>query len=276
LPPSTSKRTLITNADDFGFTRDVNEGIVDAHTRGILTATTLMANGAAFDHAVALAKATPTLDIGCHLVLVGGESLSRPGIKLPESVPALMAAITTGQLDPYAELRPQVERIIASGMAPSHLDTHKHTHLFPPVLDAVARLSQEFGIRWVRKPFDALGLEVKAPLGVRATAAGIGLRRYSFEAKLREYGCRATDHFFGFQITGRFGAPELAAVIAQLPEGTTEFMCHPGRLGDELRAAPTRLKESRQWELDALVAPEVRAALEANGVTLSNYRESPA
>ena len=265
-------RTLITNADDFGFTRDVNDGIVEAHLRGILTATTLMANGEAFDHAVALAKSTPTLDIGCHLVLVGGPSLARRGASLPDSVPAMMAAITTGQLDPYAELRPQVEQIIASGVAPSHLDTHKHTHLFPPVLDAIARLSQEFGIRWVRKPFDALGLEVKAPLGVRATAAGIGLRRFSFEAKLREFGCRATDHFFGFQITGRFGPPELAAMMAQLPEGTTEFMCHPGRLGDELRAAPTRLKESRQWELDALIAPEVRAALATHQVQLANYR----
>jgi chitin disaccharide deacetylase len=265
-------RTLITNADDFGFTRDVNDGIVDAHTRGILTATTLMANGEAFAHAVELAKATPTLDIGCHLVLVGGESLARPGMRLPNSVAALMAAVTTGNVDPYAELRPQVERIIASGVNPSHLDTHKHTHLFPPVLNAVVRLSEEFDIRWVRKPFDALGLEVKAPVGVRVTSAGIGLRRPSFEATLREHGCRATDHFFGFQITGRYGAAELARVIVQLPEGTTEFMCHPGQLSDELRAAPTRLKESRQWELDALVAPEVREALQANKVHLTNYR----
>jgi predicted glycoside hydrolase/deacetylase ChbG (UPF0249 family) len=265
-------RILITNADDFGFTRDVNDGIVEAHTHGILTATTLMANGDAFDHAVALAKATPSLDIGCHLVLVGGESLARPGVKLPDSVPALLAAVTTGAVDPYAELRPQIERVLAAGLQPSHLDTHKHTHLFPPVLSAVARLSEEFGIRWVRKPFDAMGLEAKAPMSVRITSAGIGFRRFSFEAKLREHRCRATDHFFGFQITGRFGAAELAQVIAQLPEGTTEFMCHPGRLGEELRAAPTRLKESRQAELAALVAPEVRAALVANNVQLANFR----
>ena len=70
---------LIVNADDFGFTRDVNEGIVAAHQRGILTATTLMANGMQFGHAADLALANPNLDVGCHLVLIGGKSLLRGG-----------------------------------------------------------------------------------------------------------------------------------------------------------------------------------------------------
>jgi chitin disaccharide deacetylase len=269
------RRILITNADDFGFTRDVNTGIVEAHTQGILTATTLMANGAAYDDAVALARQHPSLDIGCHLVLVGGESLAHPGTKLPDSVPALLAAVTRGQVQPYEELRPQVERILASGVGPTHLDTHKHTHLFPPITQAVARLSQEFAIPWVRAPFDAAGLPVRAPWAVRATSAGIGFARPGFMETLARHGCRSTRAFFGFQITGRYGAAELAALIAHLPEGTTEFMCHPGRLTNELRAAPTRLKESRQAELDALTAPPVRRALEAAGVVLSSYRALP-
>ena len=135
-------RTLHVNADDFGFTRDVNEGIVHAHHAGILTATTLMANGAAFEHAVGLARATPTLDVGCHLVLTGGVSVVS-GSPLPGDVKQVMLAVASGRLDPYVELRAQISRIMAAGIRPTHLDTHKHTHLFPPVLNAVARLGED-------------------------------------------------------------------------------------------------------------------------------------
>ena len=83
-------RRLIVNADDFGFTHDVNAGIVEARRRGILRSTTLMANGAAFDDAVRLARENPDLDVGCHLVLVGGRSLSRPGELLPKSLSELI------------------------------------------------------------------------------------------------------------------------------------------------------------------------------------------
>jgi predicted glycoside hydrolase/deacetylase ChbG (UPF0249 family) len=92
---------------------------------------------------------------------------------------------------------------------------------------------------------------------------------------LARHGCRTTDHFAGFQLTGRFRAPELAQLIRDLPEGVTEFMCHPGYCGGDLRRARTRLKESRERELEALVAPEVRAALTEAGVELVNYRLLP-
>lgn len=267
-------RKLIVNADDFGFTRDVNQGIIEAHTRGILTATTIMANGQEFDDAVRLAHQHPTLDIGCHLVLVGGESMYRRGRALPGSVPELMAAVTTERLDAYQELKPQVEKIMAAGLAPSHLDTHKHTHLFPPVLDAVARLSQEYGVRWIRRPFDfplvgANGI----PWAVRALSRSFGLVKSGFYGTLARYGCRATDNFAGFQLTGRFRVVELVGLLTALPEGSTEFMCHPGRCTDELRRARTRLKESREQELDALIAAEVRDALDALGIELTNYRD---
>jgi predicted glycoside hydrolase/deacetylase ChbG (UPF0249 family) len=85
-------------------------------------------------------------------------------------------------------------------------------------------------------------------------------------------GCRSTDHFAGFQITGRYTAADLARLIRALPEGSTEFMCHPGFCTDELRAAPTRLKESREKELLALTSTEVRAALHESGVELVSYR----
>ena len=262
------------NADDFGFTPDVNQGIVDAHREGILTATTMMANGDAFDDAVRLARQTPTLDIGCHLVLIGGRSLVT-GKAYPRTVPQLLWALARGELNPYREMAAQVRRIRAAGLEPSHLDTHKHTHLAPPVLAAVARVSEDFGIGWVRRPFDypASGLAGIVPTATAAASRAMGLMRGRFERVLARHGCRWTDWFAGFQITGRYRTAELVKLLAALPEGSTELMCHPGRCGLALRAAPTRLKESRERELEALVSAEARRAVERLGIRLVRYAE---
>ena len=262
------------NADDFGFTHDVNQGIIEAHRRGILTAATLMANGTAFPDAVRLALANPSLDIGCHLVLVGGRSLLEPHKQLPASVPRLIAAISARQIRIYDELAAQVRAIQAAGIDVTHLDTHKHTHLAPPVLEAVARFAEESGIRWVRRPFDAPITPARgaAPWITRATSSSLRVMRKRFQATLARHGCRTTDHFAGFQITGRLETAGLVRLLRALPGGLTELMCHPGKCGSELRQAPTRLKQSRERELAALVAPETRDALAASGIELVNYR----
>lgn len=266
------RKQLVVNADDFGFTPDVNRGIVDAHRNGILTATTLMANGAAFEDALRLAKETPTLDIGAHLVLISGESLVT-GRPYPRSVPQLVAALAKREISPYEELRAQVRRIFDVGVRPTHFDTHKHTHLAPPVLDAVARLAEEFDVRWVRRPFDfpLNALRGTVPRLKRLTSDALGLMRRRFHRVLTRHGCRTTDHFAGFQITGRFRAAELVELLGAIPEGSTELMCHPGHCGAALKAARTRLKESREHELEALVSPEVRAAVARHGIELVNY-----
>lgn len=255
---------LIVNADDFGFTRDVNAGIVAAHREGILTATTLMANAPAFDDAVRLAKENPTLDIGCHLVLVQGEGL-------PASIPALLLALAARRIDVYAELRRQVRKIVDAGIHLTHLDTHKHTHLAPLVLDAVIRISHEFHIPWVRTPVDFHMRTITAPK--RLTNQAVRLLGNRAAAKLRAAGCRTTDHFAGFQITGHLDAAALHATIRELPDGLTELMCHPGFLTAELQNATTRLKESRVIEYQALTSLAVREAVKERGVRLVCYRD---
>lgn len=262
------------NADDFGFTNDVNQGIIEAHERGILTATTLMANGDAFDDAVRRARENRSLDIGAHLVLVGGRSLAEADRELPPSVPRLLAAIAARRMNIYEELAAQVRRILDAGIRVTHLDTHKHTHLAPPVLAGVARVAEEFRIRWVRRPFDLpmTAASAGATWGKRAMSRGLAFIRGPFHRVLAQHQCRTTDHFAGFQITGRFRTSELVALIRVLPEGSTELMCHPGRCTGELRSARTRLKESREAELKALTAPETLRALEETGIELVNYR----
>jgi predicted glycoside hydrolase/deacetylase ChbG (UPF0249 family) len=268
------RKQLVVNADDFGFTPDVNEGIVEAHRHGILTAATLMANGEAFEDAVRLAHETPSLDVGCHLVLIGGRSLVKRD-PLPATITQLLGALALRQIPVYDELRAQVRRIIEAGIQPSHLDTHKHTHLAPPILEAVARIGEEFCIPWIRRPLDfPLGAaRGTVPVLKRLTSDSLGFLRGSFHRAIRKHGCRTTDHFAGFQITGRWRTRELIELIAMIPEGSTELMCHPGRCGATLRSAPTRLKQSREEELQALIAPEVKKAIIRAGIELVSYRQ---
>lgn len=266
-------RFLVVNADDFGFTRDVNAGIVQAHREGILTATTLMANGDAFDDAVSLAKANPTLDVGVHLQMVQGRSLSSPHRNLPPTLGMLIKDLIAGRWDILTELDAQIQHILRAGIVPTHLDTHKHTHLLPAVLDAVAQLSAKYNIPWVRKPFD-LPLDPKRA-GWKTRAASVAMRgmKAHFDKVLATHRARSTDHFAGFVWTGDFHAQDLIELIHALPEGSTEFMCHPGILGPELTAAPTRLKQSREQELQALIDPTVKQALQDRDVILCTYRD---
>jgi predicted glycoside hydrolase/deacetylase ChbG (UPF0249 family) len=203
-------------------------------------------------------------------VLVGGRSVLT-GRPFPLTVSQLLVAIAGRRLRIYDELAAQVRKIVAAGVAPTHLDTHKHTHLAPPVLEAVARIAEEFGIPWVRRPFD-FPMTTTAPFFKRATSRALGLVRAQFHRTLERHHCRTTDTFAGFQITGRFRTAELVQLIRQLPEGLTELMCHPGYCRDSLRQARTRLKESRAEELEALTAPETRRALAECGVELVSYK----
>lgn len=263
-------KRLIVNADDFGYTRDVNEGILQSHRHGIVRSASMLANGSALEHAVGLALQCPTLAIGCHLTLVEGESVARPGTTLPPSLGRLLVDPPT-RADATGEFRAQVEQLLARGIRLDHLDTHKHLHIFPPVLDAVTEVAREFGIRWIRKPFDVPFGTVRS--GRRWTAAAIGSLRVPFEARLARARCGTSDYFAGFAATGAVDAAWLVALLADLPQGTGELVCHPGYCGSELSAANTRLKESRHAEMQALCDPAVLDAVSANGIELLAYRD---
>lgn len=254
-------KRLIINADDFGFTRDVNAGIVHAHREGVLTATTLMANGNAFDDAVRLAYENPALDIGCHLVLVQGISLVT-GRPLPETPLQLLRTLAAGQMDVYAELRAQIEKIQDQGIRLSHLDSHKHTHIVPSVFRAVIRLAQEFEIPYVRLPLD----HTTRLAGAACQFADRYYRQFARGSKVQ-----MTDHFLGFRLTGTLTEETFAAALRLIREGTTEFMCHPGFFGVDLQNAPTRLKQARVRELEALTSPRIRAVMDEEAIHLATF-----
>ena len=262
-------KRLIVNADDLGFTRDVNEGILRSHLEGIVSSSSLMANGSAFDDAVRIAERHPTLDVGCHLVLVQGESVSRPGEPLPSSVARLLAD-QPAQKDVVREFRAQIGRLVRRGIRPTHLDTHKHVYLLPPVLDAVLQVAEEHGIRWIRKPFDTSLAWTRQRRAWLAMA--VRPFRIPFEERLERSSCRTTAYFGGLAATGSLEAAWLVDLLAQLPGGVGGFVCHPGCCGPELSSAATRLKESRQAELGALCSPAVKRAVAAQGIELISYR----
>jgi predicted glycoside hydrolase/deacetylase ChbG (UPF0249 family) len=158
---------LILNADDFGLTRGINRAIAELAAAGALTSATLMASGPAFEDAVAIAHAHPSLGIGCHIVLVDGAPISPP-----ESVPSLLGpgrrnlrptlrnflpALFTGRIraeEIEREAVAQIRKLQSAGIAVTHIDTHKHTHLFPAVARPLLRAAEQCGVRAIRNPFE--------------------------------------------------------------------------------------------------------------------------
>jgi hopanoid biosynthesis associated protein HpnK len=285
-------RQLILNADDFGLTRGVNEGIIRAHREGVLTSATLMACGPAFDLAVELAKLNPQLGIGCHLVLVGGRaiapldeipSLASKDGRLPESLGGFVTRLSAGMIRPVEierELRAQILKIRAAGIEPTHLDTHKHTHAHPFVMRALSRVASELGIPRVRKPMENLRDSWESSRGERSamlpellSAAAARMVTPVFQSAARTYGLRSPDHFLGLARTGRLRPDALRRMISAVQEGNTEIMLHPGISDSELATVETRLSWQRNTEMDALIDPAVKDAIEERGIRLITYRE---
>ncbi|MGA9545733.1 MAG: ChbG/HpnK family deacetylase [Candidatus Sulfotelmatobacter sp.] len=290
-------RRLIVNADDFGFTAGVNRAIVEAHTRGIVTSTTLMANGRAFDDAVRSAATVPRLSVGCHVVLIDGapvfDSEQLPSIatsdpsgsRFRDGLKSFAARALAGRLNPHEveiEVCAQIRRLQSAGVSVSHVDTHKHTHLFPAVLRPLLRAARACGVRAVRNPFGP-----SKPLKSSTLLARPGLwTRYAevrilrtLTAKFREAARRegfvTPDGTLGIVVTGALDEKLFRGIAAIIPEGTWEFVCHPGYNDADLASASTRLRQSRETELRVLTMPEARQLLLDHGIALISYRDLP-
>jgi hopanoid biosynthesis associated protein HpnK len=282
---------LIVNADDFGYTSGINRAIVETHSRGIVTSTTLMANGPAFFEAAQVAKTLPKLSVGCHVVLTDGEPVLN-ATQLPslttathfrDGMAAFAARAIAGLMDAaeiVAEAAAQIRKIQSAGIAVSHIDTHKHTHLFPKILRPLLRAAGECGVRAIRNPFGP-----RLPLRSDHLLARPGLwTRYievgilnGFAGKFREAvdreGFTTPDGTLGIVVTGALDETLFYALARSIPEGTWEFVCHPGYNDRDLQAGKTRLRDSRETELRVLTLPAARDVLEQQGIELISYRE---
>jgi chitin disaccharide deacetylase len=259
---------LIINADDFGLTSGVNRAIVELHRDGVLTSTTLMAKAAATTEAVNLARATPSLGVGCHVVLVDGEPVLPPSEvpslidaktgRFPRDLTAFLRRLYTGRIraaEIEAEAGAQIALLQNSGVPLTHVDSHKHTHMFPPVLEPLLRAARKAGIGAVRNPFEPeWAVRVTPRASLLRTAEVIALRRLG--PFFRRIIARATmanpDGTIAVAGTGTFDSDTVRALLGELPEGTWELVTHPGYNDADLNKIHTRLRDSRDKERLAL------------------------
>jgi hopanoid biosynthesis associated protein HpnK len=288
-------RRLIINADDFGLTAGINRAIIEAHTRGIVTSSTLMANGNAFEDAVRLASSVPRLSIGCHVVLIDGEpildakrlpsitSAHSSGSRFRDGLKIFAARALAGRLDAgeiEAEASAQIRKLQSNGVRVSHLDSHKHTHLFPAVLQPLLRAARACGVRAIRNPFGPRKPLKSSELLTRPSLwtryAEVRILR-TLAAKFRDSASRegfaTPDGTLGVVVTGSLDEQLFRSIAAIMPEGTWEFVCHPGYSDEDLKSVNTRLRASRETELRVLTMPEARQMLLQNGIDLISYRD---
>jgi hopanoid biosynthesis associated protein HpnK len=259
---------LIINADDFGLTAGVNRAILELHQSGVLTSTTLMAQAAASEEAINIARATPSLGVGCHVVLVDGDPV------LPrEEIPTLVDPVTgrfhhtlgifllgllTGRIraaEMEAEATAQIALLQDAGVALTHIDTHKHAHMFPAVLKPVLRAAANCGIHAIRNPFEpawSLRATPVAPLVRRTEVSLLRLIEPAFRRTVAQAGFTTTDGAIGVLATGTLDAATVSSLLQAIPPGAWELVSHPGYNDDDLAHAHTRLLASREIERDAL------------------------
>ena len=285
-------RRLVVNADDFGFTPGVNQAIVKSHTDGIVTSATLMANGPAFGEVKELANKLPNLSIGCHIVLIDGDPVLPPA-RIPsliqsgrfrDSLKTFAAQAITGRIDSAeiaAEAKAQIQKVQAAGLCLSHFDTHKHTHMFPKVLRPLLQAAAECGVRAVRNPFGPRfplrATELLKQPNLWTRWAEVKALRSCFAGEFRRAVQRAgfvtPDGTLGIEVTGTLDETLFTSIASNIPEGTWEFVCHPGYHDSDLQSAKTRLRESREVELRVLTSGRAREILAQQGIELISYRD---
>jgi hopanoid biosynthesis associated protein HpnK len=282
---------LIVNADDFGYTSGVNRAIVEAHSHGVVTSSTLMANAPAFADAAQLAKTLPQLSVGCHVVLTDGEpvlsarqlsSLTQAS-RFRDGMITFAARAVTGRMDAdqiTAEATAQIRKIQSAGIAVSHFDTHKHTHLFPKILRPLLTAATDCGVRALRNPFGprlpmfSSQFLARPSLWKRQAEFRL-LNRYAgnFRQAVDREGFATPDGTLGIVVTGVLDETFFHEIALSIPDGTWEFVCHPGYNDVDLQAAKTRLRQSRETELRVLTMPAAREVLFHEGIELISYRD---
>jgi len=273
-------KQLIVTADDVGLHRGMTLGAIRAHRQGIVTACSVVGCGAELDHAVDRLRDCPALDVGAHLMLVEGRPVSPPS-----SVPTLVtpdggfvqnhrlfvACYARGRVslsDVEAELRAQLERVLASGLSPCHLNGHQHVHVLPRVFEIVLRLAAEYRIPYVRIPDDRVPAGV--PIGRRAAVALLRWLARRARRLARAAGLYVNDATIGIAQAGHLDASRLGRLLPGVA-GVTELVTHPGVDGAEI---------GRSWdwgyewdaETGALCDPAIATALSDRGIELVGVR----
>ena len=285
--PQPAERRLIINADDFGLTEGVNRAVPELNAAEVLPSATLMATGRAFRDAVHSAFVQTSLGVGCHVVLVNGRPELHPA-ELPTLAPEgrLRSSLTTFMVDLFGgriasreierEAIAQIRQLQSAGITVTHLDTHKHTHMFPRVLGPLIRAARACNVPAIRNPFEpdwSLRLTEKAPRTRRLQVRTLRLFREQFLRSVRAARLRTTDGALGVLATGTFDAAYVLRLLRNMPPGTWELVCHPGYVDGALRRAGTRLVTTREAERVALLHALEKPPDDLPRIDLMHYGE---
>ena len=276
-------RILVINADDLGFAPGVNRGIFEAHAAGTVSSSSMMVTTPAFAEAAERTQRdAPRLGIGLHLNLVGGAPLSNvPSLIDPATgrfcpMDSLVRRSLAGQIDATEvrrECEAQLAALVATGITPSHIDSHRHVHAMPGILPVVAAVAHDAGIPVVRRPLDRVSmLDPVASAKMLVVHAAWRTALTGVAPAHRGLLARA-PHFRGIAMQGMPDIRDrLLATIDQLPIGATEIMVHPG-YDDDVLASQDTFRAERAVELKALCDPAVIARLQKGDVKLVSFRE---
>jgi chitin disaccharide deacetylase len=272
-------RLLVVNADDMGLTPGICRAVHRGHTDGVVTSTSVLAVGAAFDEAAAVLRDSPDLGVGAHLAIVGEDPpllsaaeiptlVGRDG-RFPLSYRTVVARGAAGRIDPddvRREFTAQLERVAGIGVGLTHLDTHQHTHLWPAVASVVVELADRHGVRSVRLPTS----RSRGPVGV-----GVRLLSGRLRDRLRRAGLVTTADYAGLDEAGALDGARFAGALARLAAAgapSAEVNTHPGEAGE---AALGRFDWGYRWadELAMLTAPATRELVDRADYRLGTFAD---
>jgi len=275
-------KALIVNADDFGFSPEVNAAVLHAYREGILTSASLMVAEPHASEAARIARENPDLDVGLHAVVCRGRSV----LPHAEIAPVVDAAGQFPQ-NPVmaglrwffardlhrrlaAELRAQVERHLELVGYLNHIDGHLNFHVHPIVADILVDLAVEYKVPCLRLPRERITvtMRLRRDHAARKLVEAIIFRTLSRRTRrlMRERGLKSTDWLFGLHQSGHLDEDYIVAVIESLREGATELYFHPA-----LDVGGTPPAASAQIEAEILRSPRVREALGRSGVALTSF-----
>lgn len=269
------RRQLIINADDCGLTEGITTGIIEAHAATVVTATSVMVTTPGAANALAR-LADVSLDVGLHVdLLVGapltdGASLVDPGTRRFRRLPRLVAAAASGRLDEdevTEEIRAQLRRLTDAGLRVTHLDSHRHTHLLPPVWRAITAVARQAGNLIVRVPRDRVGAGLGGP--------GRSVIRLALSAATRGWARSGPyPEVVGISLHGLHDFQRgLLRVIDRLSPGYSECIVHPGYADPQL-ALLDAYTIAREGELAALLSPSIIARLRRGDIALTCFPRS--
>lgn len=280
------KKRLIVNADDFGLHNSVNEAVEIAHNTGILTSASLMVNGEGFEDAVAIAKKNKNLGVGIHLTLSGEKPVSPEkrifsivdsnGKLFDDHIRFCIRMLREKNMLKHIaiECEAQIDRFFQAGLKPTHVDSHRHLHLFPPIFKVLDPILKKYSIkkmRWINSPWFDYGW-----MGIPKIIFLLSLPCTKF---LKNGRYKHSDYFIGIFRSGSMDISYLKKALVRLKPGTTEIGFHPGRSNDLIRKRYGHWKERHRWgcdwerELALLVNADIKTMITANDIALINYSQ---